>query len=382
MRIVIFSLNYPPLVNPRSFRTKQIYESFSERFTTLVISSKSNSDSSSEPNIIRCGFKYHSNVHQRAQLKQYRILRFFHSLIWPDDKIFQNKFHFLIYLFKYRKKEDRIITVSNPFTSHIIGLSLKIIFKHKWIVDIGDAYYTSNHNSLLSKWFESFVLQKADFVIVNSESLLKHFSHLHKISLQKFIHIPNEIHFEIRQIHKTQSDQIRISYFGNSYSGVREATQEMNILLELARQYHDKKLKIQVFGIQDPSIYKMAKINPEILVIGFCKNEEELIEAYSNTDFLVVFANKNNPGLPSKCYEYIATGLPVIHFYYSKNDPAYIYLQSQGARIFHCEIGKGDPGELIQFIRTHLKYSPRQTDSEGTSIGNQKFTWKEVIDKM
>jgi hypothetical protein len=52
---------------------------------------------------------------------------------------------------------------------------------------------------------------------------------------------------------------------------------------------------------------------------GF-KSDQELKKVYEETDCLVNIGNSTNM-LPSKLFAYISTGLPIIHFYNSENDP-------------------------------------------------------------
>ena len=147
MRIVVFTCNYPPLINPRSFRIEKFVKLNSGEHEILIITSPVNGFIQNEKKVIRCGLQMNRDSVYRNSLKKYSFLRFLHKLIWPDDKILHPFLYLINYLFKYRHKDDHIITVSNPFSSHLIGLVLKKFFKHRWTADIGDIYFGNQHFS-------------------------------------------------------------------------------------------------------------------------------------------------------------------------------------------------------------------------------------------
>ncbi len=351
MRIVVFTCNYPPLINPRSFRIEKFVKLNSGEHEILIITSPIDESIQNEKNVIRCGLQMNWDSAFRNSLKKYSFLRFLHKLIWPDDKILHPFLYLMNYLFKYRQKNDLIITVSNPFSSHLIGLVLKKIFKQRWTADIGDIYFGNQHFSFLSKFLERIILKSADHIVVNSNSLQEHFISHYNLSRDIFSVIPNGIHLNASKIKHIPSPIIRISFIGNTYPETREAITELNILIELAKMDLERKICIQLYGNQFYKVQLFAKKYPELVQIRFCKNELELMDAYSNTDILINFANKNNPGLPSKLEEYLATGLPILNFIYSKTDPSFIFLNNHKAYVHHVNLNSPDLKLLNYFIQ-------------------------------
>jgi glycosyltransferase involved in cell wall biosynthesis len=256
----------------------------------------------------------------------------------------------MYYLLKYRKKEDIIITVSNPFSSHLIGLILKKFGKHPWKMDIGDIYYGNQHHSWLSKWFERIILNSADHIVVNAESLRNHFLTLYRLLQEKITVIPNGVHIDLSKINKTKSDTIRLSYIGNTYQDIREGIPELELLRKMVTLDNSNKYQIQLYGTQYFKVSEWSERHPGFISISHCKNEEELIQAYSNTDILVNFAHRNNPGLPSKLEEYVASGLPIINFYYTEQDPSYVFLNTNTSIAYHCNLNAPNIQALQTFI--------------------------------
>ncbi len=378
MRTVLFAVNFPPAMNPRAFRAGILFSLLSQHKEVICITSEVNEVAEKNDKIVRCGFNYDSKTNYRDKLKNNKFLRYLHSWIWPDEQIIQCIIHLMVYLVKYKQKGDGIITMSNPFSSHIIGLFLKLFFNHRWTIDVGDIYYRNKHNSKFSRLFEQWVLNKADRIIVNAESIRSYYTSTFSIPLQKIAVIPNPLHLDYSRIQKIDSELIRLSYIGNTYAGVREGKEEIKILMELVRNSSDVPLRIQLVGRQDQFLQQMAKADPELLEITHCANEEELIDAYCRTDILLDFANKNYPGLSSKLYEYLSSGLPVIQFYYSETDPSFLFLKLKMPQLLQYKIGENKPEELIRFIKLHAK-SVKKTGIVLHSQDELQRLWLKVL---
>lgn len=350
MRLVVFTTNYPPLNNPRAFRMDHFVQANIDKGELIVITSPVKEYIEKDKRVIRCGLRMKTDSRYRNPLKRYSILRFLHKLCWPDDKIIHQIFYLIHYLFRYRKKDDQILTVSNPFSCHLIGLLLKKLWQHNWKADIGDSYFGNQHYSFLSTYFEGIVLRTADQIIVNSDSLKNHFLLNYNIPVEKISVLPNGIRIDATRIKHIPSDFTRLSYIGNTYATTREAIDELHLLIDLAKKHPELKLRIQLFGNQFYKVHDLEKRYPELIQISYCKNEDELIEAYSNTDVLINFANKNNPGLPSKLEEYVSTGIPILNFYLKESDSSLYYFKDQHSEVYHCCISQPNLATLRYFI--------------------------------
>lgn len=379
MRIVVFTCNYPPRMNPRAFRVEKFVKLISHEYEILVVTSKIMGSIEKELNVIRCGFTLNLDSTLRNSIKKYKFIRFLHKAFWPDDQ-FLFQFYFLInYLFRIRKRDDLIITVSHPFSSHMIGWFLKKVCRHKWIADIGDIYFGNQHHSKLSKWYERTILNSVDHIVVNAESVRNHFLKLYSLKPEIITVIQNGIHIDVSKIRKTKSDTIRLSYIGNTYEGIREAIPELEALLRLTILDTSHKYLIQLFGKQYFKVIEWCEKNPGLICISYCKNEEDLIEAYSKTDLLINFANKNNPGLPSKLEEYIASGLPVINFYYTEHDPSRLFLNSNTSLAYSCNLNAPDLQALKEFIEFNRNVSLSTMPPVDETF---KINWKKVFLKF
>lgn len=72
-----------------------------------------------------------------------------------------------------------------------------------------------------------------------------------------------------------------------------------------------------------------------------------------NADVLLSIGNKESPMAPSKIYEYISTGKPIIHFYTWDKDPCIEPLKKYGNAILINENKDFDIHLLLNFLDTH-----------------------------
>ena len=141
-----------------------------------------------------------------------------------------------------------------------------------------------------------------------------------------------------------------LSFIGNTYENVREGIKELQLILDTINSLHCKEIHTQIYlaGTQYIRLLELFQHNPGINFIPALK-EIDLLELYQKTNILINFANKNYPGLPSKLYEYMLTGLPIIHFTFGSPDPSIPFLSDYPKfLIFHLELDK--PEKLINFI--------------------------------
>jgi glycosyltransferase involved in cell wall biosynthesis len=368
MRWIVFAYNLPPINNPRAKRISKMRTLVNNKIETLYFTRRVKDHAYENWDIIPCGHAIAAAQTTRNKLKKYAFIRFIHRLFWPDDFIFYQIVCLFKYIFNYSNPADKILTVSNPFSSHLIGLLIKKFTGRIWIADIGDTFYNEQRPSLINKLFEKIILNAADQIIVNSESLNQHFQKLYTIPPEKIVVIPNGITIIHSDILKTSTNQIRLSYIGNTYAEVREGLEELKILLQLPISYQESNYNIRLYGKQSYKLTQLAKYKSNVIHLAYCKNDKELIEAYSQTDILILFANQNNPGLPSKIEEYLATGIPIINFYHSESDASFRFLKLHGEnQILHVLIEDPNLNEIHNFISAFRNFRQSkiiQTDNE------------------
>lgn len=357
MRTVVFSHNYPPKRNPRSFRIRNFEQSGFFGKDYLIIS-----------NTTHASFQF-LNLQEKSKqnnsptfistfkncIRYNPISIFLSKCIIPDRYVFFQIYYLLLYLFRYRKKDDLIYTVSNPFSSHLIGIVLKKYFKHTWHADIGDVYFSmTTLNWDIHRTLEQKVVYSSDRLILNSESLKNHFINFYSVEMDKTQVVPNGVTIKFDDPIRVPSSVLRFSFIGNTYHPVRPGIQEVEFILNYFQSHSNCPMILQLFGNQNQEIVHIAMKNPLKISIAYCHTDQELVEAYANTDILLNFANLNNPGLPSKLEEYVASGIPIINFYQNKDNASLLYLNSKNIVHLNIDLNAIDEENMIltnQYIR-------------------------------
>lgn len=239
---------------------------------------------------------------------------------------FLSKFvHELFYTAKLcllsRKLKADIIITSSPFMLLIYNV-LFLSKSRKKLLDIRDLTWTylpeRNFAQRSVKWIfttlAKFTLPKYDLVTVTNT---QEYNWVKRNTSAKSIHIiPNGIELEkfniLSRIEDSSSHQKSkkvISYIGNLGIG-----QDILALVKLIHTFDNLELQIIGSGSQLEEITSFISINKSrnIKIIG--KVEwNNLPTYYSKSDYLFAQLSKNyQTAIPSKLYEYISTGLPVI----------------------------------------------------------------------
>lgn len=170
---------------------------------------------------------------------------------------------------------------------------------------------------------------------------------------------------------------INIAYTGTFYRTIRNPSYPLDCFIKLSDL--DYKLTLIGGGDCDDIISEKSRLsNGKIEFLGkrpyaFARNT--LMDA----DVLLSIGNDESPMMPSKIYEYISTGKPIIHFYSWDNDPCLPVLRQYQNAIL-IKNGECDIDILRKFIKGHriLKYEDMAKNFE-TSI--PEFT-SELIRKL
>lgn len=357
MRWVVFTLHFPPARNPRAFRMEQRVRDLEQEGSVVVVCAPApGSMRGWIENVWRTGPRVGEMPGLRNRLRTVKPLYALHTLLWPDDKTLHQVWFLFAYLLRIRRSDDRILTVSNPFSAHFIGLCLKGIFGHRWVADIGDLQEPSLSSKLtfvrkLNAWLESIVLRTCDEVVVNAGSMKEHLVARYGIPAEKVRVAANGCRLTFVREKTSPGKTWRLAYFGNSYPGIREGRQELHALAGLQRLLPEGTLHMRFYGRQHRALEHEIDAMGDWVDRGICDSDEELVEAYAQTDLLVNLANLHYPGIPSKLDEYIACGTPIVHFCYARNDAPGCYLRERRAVFFEYLLGVNRPEDLADFMK-------------------------------
>lgn len=247
---------------------------------------------------------------------------------------------YYIFLDKLHQEEKFDIIVSQyfPIDSLLAGYLLKLKYpkiKHaQYLVDTLSNGATVKF--LPDEWVRKKTLKWENFLISKSDLSLVLLSHkLHYMSKQ-FEENIEKIKFTDIPLFKpkTQQDttvttdtyQTKFIYSGSLVPNLRSPIGALDILLNLVNI--DTQIEFYTQGGYEEYLKKMSK-KDNFSSYGFI-NHELLLEKIEKMDILVSIGNSHSDMIPSKTFEYISTGKPIIHFYDNDKDASIPYLEKYG----------------------------------------------------
>lgn len=271
------------------------------------------------------------------------------KVYWPDRMCFW-------YIPGFQKAKEiilnnsctHLITVSDPFTPHLVGLNLKKIFSPlPWVVDISDpfsfaSYRPLNNHSLyknLNLNLEKDIFLKANAIAVTTKATLDKYAELFPTMVDKFYVIsqlvpklPNrgieepalEKADKVNLVEESaleKADKINLVFVGTLYSQIRRPEFLLSLFQELLQTPIMDQLELHFYGaIGDCNKYFLPYqhlINKKIFIHGIVSREQAFQEMVK-ADILVNISNDTPYELPSKVVEYASLGKPVLNF--AQND--------------------------------------------------------------
>ena len=238
---------------------------------------------------------------------------------------------------------DAVISVSLPFTGHLLGLLTFRKFqtfgklKPIWLADIGDPFSFQAkppNNSFLygniNRRLERKVLETADAVTVTTEATLNKYREQFGANAVKNMHVtppllttsPHTPNPPITHPPITHPPITQLGYFGALYAPTRTPDAFLDLLAQTfwLRPELRGHLEIHFYGEIFPEFYEPLNAEPSIRLHGLCSREATRA-AMQAMDILLNIGNSTDFQLPSKVADYLAAGKPILNLSYVENDP-------------------------------------------------------------
>ena len=291
----------------------------SDRLGSLIESTRRASSKSEENNIIKKLFFF---IAKRIYRLIYRVFA------WPD--------YSMLWYFSVRMKiknipdYDLLISVSLPFTSHLVAYTLNKKRGTRWIMDIGDPFYLKKDApennkylySYLNKYFENKFYKHASKVVFTHKESMEHHKKTFDTLNQKSSLLPPVFHTKINK--KTNNfnykkTPVKVAYFGVLTIGVRTPDNFLSFINALDMN----NIEIHWYTNEDSkhmikSVYSNSSKN---FFHDMVPRDEALDLMDNEYHALLNIGNQNPFQLPSKVIEYISTGKPIIHYSEITDDP-------------------------------------------------------------
>lgn len=420
LNILIISHSFDPAPTPRAIRWTALYNHLlSQGHNVQVISSNLNLQErvlqNKDIHYVGMPFK---NITQGAKntfnsqnsehipsislfLKKliYKVLLTIHAFFikpfrWPD---FAWPFIFFGFMsarkLTTRNKYDLMITVSHPFSCHIIGVFIKYLNPHlKRIADNGDPFALMEkpqvNNFFLYKrlnlFVESKVIDMCDYFAVTTHNTKKLYESSLRFDAKKIKVIGPLLSNQALRAFKNKvnpnigNEVLKFNFFGTLYSTIRNPSYLINIL-ELLSNRLQETIEINFYGEPNDFVYKnICKDNFSVTFYGVL-GREEVLEKINSPGILINIGNTNKYQLPSKLVEYISSGNPIINFASISEDSSSEFLSEfhETLSIFQNE---GTENEHVQTIfdfitniKTLGKTPPRNVDAFSPSCISKEY---------
>ena len=126
-----------------------------------------------------------------------------------------------------------------------------------------------------------------------------------------------------------EDDKIRLVYAGTLYKQLRNPECLLNILVDLSKEIEIEAVFLGGGDCEDLLNAAERDSNGAIKYLGM-QSHDTAIQYTAGADVLLSIGNVESPMAPSKIYEYMATGKPIVHMYTYDKDPCLDPLKKYG----------------------------------------------------
>lgn len=137
------------------------------------------------------------------------------------------------------------------------------------------------------------------------------------------VHLPNlKLHSFIAKPEKSKGEKIRMVYTGKFYQDIRNPKPLIDLLFKINQDL----VSAEFYG--DCCEYLKNHYNqlPDCVKLMGYVSQEECKRITDNAGVLINVGNTTANQVPSKVFEYIASGKPIVNFYSVENDTSLFYL--------------------------------------------------------
>jgi hypothetical protein len=284
------------------------------KIITSLLSKTEEPNTEQIPTLVDKNFKpiSYSNTTSRRSIKSLLL-----KILWPDKGIFwaiKTNLRLIKRVFK-SQSHYRIVTVSYPFSSHLVGASLKSLFPKRvyFIAHFMDGFYLINKGNgapaflaPLSYFAEYFVNRMADRIIINN-SKYDEFSKIFHPFINKCQSVDELPGLFLPMFQSQANGTGRCLFAGSLYKKIRNPDK----VIELFEKLPHFRLKI-AGNLNDCTDVLNAK---HIEYLGLL-SQLEIIDELEKADYLINIDNQDmGQQPPGKIIEYMQLQKPIINFY-------------------------------------------------------------------
>lgn len=286
---------------------------------------------------------------------------------------------------------DWIISVSHPFTGHVVGMLAKSRApKARWFVDISDPYSymtePSPNNRHIYSWLnraiEGRVVADANAISVTTFSTYNLYEAAFPRSVGKLKVIPPLLSLpELSSPSERQDDgTIRLVFVGTLYKKLRSPKFLLACLSALSQALPERRLELHFYGtINDcgDDFSSFSETMKSLVLVHGLVSRERVVQAMIDADVLVNIGNDSESQLASKVIEYMSVGKPILNLVSVARDASIEALAGYPAALTIMRSGETPPHEVVQAMRSFVLH-PVPIDQRFVDIVRRRFS-KEYV---
>ncbi len=224
----------------------------------------------------------------------------------------------------FERRFDVVYTSSPPRSAPVIGLLLKILTGVTWVAEFRDPWYPPQRRlrRRFEHWLQSFLLRKADAVVLISQGYAEEIKRKYKIPAERVFVVSNgydEEDFAGRSERPAilPSGFIHLSHFGIVYP--KFSGSFFPAVAQLLRDdpMLKSRLRINIIGYADEEVLRYAQdpaLAEVIQLYGFMRHEDAIQAMYESDGLLLFLADAEVSRLSGlgKIYWYLRVGRPIL----------------------------------------------------------------------
>jgi len=291
-----------------------------------------------------------------------------------------------------RNDYDWIISVSHPFSGHVIGMAAKQCSPQaRWFVDISDPYSDmrepSPNNfiiySKLNRVVEGRVIAGANAVSVTTESTKALYESSFPVLSGKIYVIPPLLSLPgLDQVSPWQVDgTVRLVFVGTLYKKLRSPKFLLACIVSLSRTFPAQRFEIHFYGsvndCGDDFLMVPDMPNCRVLIHGLV-SRRKVTQAMICADVLVNIGNDSEAQLASKVIEYMAVGKPILNVVSIAQDASISALADYPSTFTVFRSGSQPSFDVIKALGDFI-LNPRPVDDRVIDLIRSQFSKDHVV---
>ncbi|MBO1401290.1 glycosyl transferase [Vibrio sp. R-1] len=330
MKILIVNYHFPPSTTAHSYRWALLRDYFlTQGHDVEVICGGLPSESDTDNGITRVNFPKtiknntaNPKINPAVRNGNFKnivmsiIKKLYRKIFWPDGLWHWLPFS-MLEVYKIRnKKFDLVIGYSPTFSAVVSSFLYKSLNKKtKLVIDFGDPFSVSKEMPVnnyaiydwLNRYIESVVFKSSTLVSLTNKRTFELYKYKYPWFLNFDIvpHLVNVADF-YKNKEVVNEGFIRIGYVGAFHKNIREP----KLVIEKLNQIGIDCLRFEFYGPLNGLTFNNSRFVNHYGVV----DRDKAIRLSKAFDILINVENEDCPMTPSKIFECMATGKPIINF--------------------------------------------------------------------